>query len=149
MRRRLPQRGFGALLAIVVLVVLAALAAAIVRFGGVAQATTAQNLQSARVLQAALAGIEWGLYQAMKGSWAACSQASQTLDLGASTGFRVTVACDSRAFNEGESAPATPLVVRIYTIDAVACNSSTACPDAGAATAAGYVERREHVQASN
>ena len=147
--QRSAQRGFGAMLAIVVLVVLAALAAAIVRFGGVAQSTTAQNLQSARVLQAALAGTEWGLYQAFKGSWSACSNASQTLDLSASTGFRVTVACDSRAFNEGESAPGTPQVVRIYTIDAVACNSTTVCPDNSAATGAGYIERRQQVQGSN
>ena len=142
------QRGFGAIMAIVVLVVLAVLAAAVVRFGGVAQATIAQNLLSAHATQAALAGTEWGLYQAFKGSWITCSGVSQTLDLRASTGFRVTVACDSRTFNEGESAPGTPNVVRIYTIDAVAC-SSTSCPDNSAATSANYVERRRQVQASN
>ena len=27
------------------------------------------------------AGTEWGLYQAFKGGWSACSSASQTLDL--------------------------------------------------------------------
>ena len=143
------NRGFGAIMAIVVLVVLAALAAAVVRVGGVAQATSAQNLLSARVAQAAQAGTEWGLYQAFKGSWSTCSGASQTLDLRTSTGFRVTVSCDSRTFNEGESAPGTPNVVRIYTIDAVACSSSTSCPDNGAATGANYVERRRQVQGSN
>jgi MSHA biogenesis protein MshP len=143
------QRGFGAIMAIVVLVVLAALAAAIVRFGSVAQATTAQNLLSVRVSQAARAGTEWGLYQAFKGSWTACSGTSQTLDLTASTGFRVTVSCDSRTFNEGESTPGTPRVVRIYTVDAVACSSSTSCPDNSAATAPNYIERRRQVQASD
>ena len=145
---RCGQAGFGAIMAIVVLVVLAALAAAVVRFGAVAQATTAQNLLGARASQAARAGTEWGLYQAFKGTWTACSAASQTLDLSATTGFRVTVSCDSRTFNEGESAPGTPRVVRIYTIDAVAC-SSTACPDNSAATAANYIERRRQVQASD
>jgi len=143
------QRGFGAVVAIVVLVILAALAAAIVRFGGVAQATTAQNLLSARASQAARAGTEWGLYQAFKGTWTACSGATQTLDLTASTGLRVTVSCDSRTFNEGETAPGTPRVVRIYTIDAVACNGSTSCPDNSAASTPNYVERRRQVQASD
>ena len=142
------QRGFGVIAAIIVLVVLAALAAAIVRLGNGAQAGIAQNLLSTRALQAASAGTEWGLYQALKGSWTTCTGASQTLDLTASTGFHVTVSCDSRSFNEGESAPGVPRVVRIYTVDAVACNSTT-CPDNNAATGPGYVERRRQVQAGN
>ncbi|HEX7436727.1 MAG TPA: MSHA biogenesis protein MshP [Caldimonas sp.] len=142
------QRGFGVIAAIVVLVVLAVLAAAVVRFGSVAQATNAQNVRSARAIQAARAGTDWGLWQAFKGTWASCSGASQTLDLSASTGFHVTVSCDSRTFNEGESAPGTPRSVRIYTIDAVAC-SSAACPDNAAATAPNYIERRWQVHASD
>ena len=143
------QHGFGAIVAIVVLVVLASLAAAIVRFGGVAQATNAQNILSARVAQAARAGTEWGLYQAFKGSWTTCAGVSQTLDLSASTGFRVTVSCSSSTFYEGESAPGVARQVRIYTIDAVACNSSTVCPDNSGATGPNYVERRRQVQAAD
>ncbi len=143
------QRGFGAIAAIVVLVVLAVLAAAIVRFGSVAQNTAAQSVLAARALQAARAGTDWGLYQALKGSWTACSGASQTLDLSAETGFRVTVTCDSRAFNEGESAPGTPRTVRLYTIDAVACNAAAACPDNAQASTRGYVERRQQIHASD
>ena len=142
------QHGFGAIAAIFVLVVLAALAAAILRFGSTAQASIAQNLLSARALQAASAGTEWGLYQALKGTWTTCSGASQTLDLTASTGFRVTVSCDSRSYNEGETAPGVPRVVRLYTIDAVACNSAT-CPDNNAATGPKYIERHRQVQAGN
>ena len=145
---KMSERGFGAIMAIIVLVVLAALAAAIVRFGSVAQATGTQNLLSARVSQAARAGTEWGLYQAFKGSWTTCSGTSQTLDLSSSTGFRVTVSCDSRSFNEGESSPGVARVVRIYTIDAVAC-SSTVCPDNAAATGPNYIERRHQVHASD
>jgi MSHA biogenesis protein MshP len=142
------QQGFGTIAAIVVLVVLAALAAAIVRFGGVAQATGAQDQLSARAGQAARAGTEWGLYQAFKGSWTSCSAVSQTLDLTTDTGFHVTVSCDSRLYNEGESAPGTARTVRIYTVDAIACNSTT-CPDNARATTPGYVERRRQVQASD
>ena len=146
---KLTERGFGAIASIVVLVVLAALAAAIVRFGAVAQATNAQNLLAARASQAARAGTEWGLYQAFKGSWTSCSSASQTLDLTASTGYRVTVSCDSRSYNEGETTPGTARSVRIYTIDAVACSGTTSCPDNAAATGPNYVERRRQVQASD
>ena len=146
---RKPQTGLGAIAAIVVLVVLAALAAAVVRFGAVAQATSAQNVMSARALQAARAGTEWGLYQAFKGSWTTCSSASQTLDLTTSTGFRVTVSCDSRSYFEGETAPGTPRSVRVYSIDAVACSGTVSCPDNAAASGPNYVERRRQVQASD
>lgn len=149
MMKRPAQRGLGAVAAIIVLVVLAALAAAVVRFGAVAQATSAQNIMSARASQAARAGTEWGLHQAFKGSWTSCSSTSQTLDLTASTGFRVTVSCDSRSYYEGETAPGTPRSVRIYTIDAVACSGGGACPDNAAASGANYVERRRQVQASD
>jgi MSHA biogenesis protein MshP len=142
------ERGFGAIMAIVVLVLLATLAAAVLRFGSVAQATNAQSVLSARASQSARAGTEWGLYQALKGSWTGCSGASQTLDLTGSTGFHVTVTCDSRSFKEGESAPGTPRVVRIYTIDAVAC-SSASCPDNSGATAPNYIEQRQQIQASD
>ena len=136
-------------MAIVVLVALATLAAAVVRFGAVAQITSAQSLLSAQASQATRAGTEWGLYQAFKGTWTACSGASQTLDLTGSTEFRVTVSCDSRAFNEGEAAAGTPRVVRIYTINAVACNSNASCPDDSAAGTLSYVERRRQVHASD
>jgi MSHA biogenesis protein MshP len=142
------QRGFGVIASIIVLVILAALAAAIVRFGAVAQTTSAQAVLAARALQAARAGTEWGLYQAFKGSWTACSGASQTLDLVTDLGFRVTVSCDSRSYNEGETVPGTARLVRLYTIDAVACNAAT-CPDNIRATTPGYVERRRQVQATD
>ena len=147
-RAQQRQRGLGVIAALVVLVILASLAAAIVRFGAVAQSTSAQAVLAARASQAARAGTEWGLYQAFKGSWTTCSGASQTLDLSADLGFRVTVSCDSRSFNEGETAPGTPRTVRMFTIDAVACNSTT-CPDNTRATTAGYVERRRQVQATD
>lgn len=132
---------------IVVLVALAALAAAIVRIGGNSQLGQAQDLLATRAWLAARAGTEWGLYQALKGSWTNCSGQSQTLDLSADTGMHVTVTCDSRTYNDGESTPGTAQVVRLYTVEATACNSS-ACPDNARAVQAGYVERRRRVQAS-
>lgn len=148
-----PARGMGAIAVVLVLVVLAAIAAAVVRMGNQSQGQTSQALQGARATAAARAGVEWGLYQAFRGSWTSCSSASQTLDLAADGGgLRVTVSCNSQLFNEGESAPGTPATVRVFTIDAVACTSrsaTTACPDTAAATTQGYVERRRMVQAVN
>ena len=152
-RKPRPARGLGAITVIVVLVGLAAMAAAIVRLGQQAQTSSAQALMATRASAAARSGTEWGLYQAFKGPWTACSGASQTLDMAADTaGLRVTVSCDSRLFNEGETSPGVPRTVRVFTIDAVACSSAsaaTACPDASRATSAGYVERRRQVQAVN
>jgi len=145
----MQQAGFGAIAAIVVLVVLASLAAAVVRFGTVAQTTSAQAVLAARALQAARAGTEWGLYQAFKGSWTTCAGASQTLDLTTDTGFRVTVSCASSVFNEGETSTGVPRTVRLFTIDAVACNGASTCPDNTRATTQGYVERRRQVQATD
>lgn len=143
------MRGLGAVAAIVVLVVLSVLAAALVRMAGAAQTASAQDVQGARAFQAARAGLDWGLYQAFKGTWISCSGATQTLDLVADTGFRVTVRCESNVFNEGESAPGTPQTVRVYAIDAVACNGAATCPDDGRAARPGYVERRLQVQATD
>ena len=144
------RRGMGAVSVIVVLVALAAMAAAVLRLGQQASSVTVQDVQGARASSAARAGLEWGLYQAFKGSWTACSNVVQTQDHG--NGLRVTVSCDSRLFNEGESSPGTPQTVRVFTLDAVACSSSgaaSACPDAAAAVRLGYVERRRQVQAVN
>jgi MSHA biogenesis protein MshP len=153
--RRLRNRlhGLGAVAVIVILVVLAALAAAVLRLGQQSQSMTEQDVMGARASLAARAGIEWGLYQAFKGSWTTCSAASQTLDLSADmAGLRVTVACDSTVYNEGLDSSGNPLQVRVFTVDAVACTSSspsTACPDASASQRGGYVEHRRQAQAVN
>ncbi len=143
------QRGFGAIAAIVVLVILAAMSAAIVSFGTTQQQTGAQDVLSSKAWQAARAGNDYGLYQALKGSWTTCTAVSQTLNLTADTGFYVTVSCDSRLFNEGESDTGAVQTVRIFEIRAVACTQPS-CPAAGAEVAGPfYVERSRVVLATN
>jgi MSHA biogenesis protein MshP len=147
-RPRRPSGGFGAIAAILVLVVLASLAAAIVRIGHATQTGSAQDILGARAWAAARAGTEWGLYQALKGGWSTCSGASQTLDLTADTGMRVTVRCTSLRYNEGEDDTGAVQTLRLYTLDAVACNSTGTCPDDTRAVQPGYIERRRQVQAT-
>jgi MSHA biogenesis protein MshP len=165
------QHGLGMIAAIVILVILASLAAAIVSFSSTQQMTSAQDILATRAWQAAKAGTEWGLYQALRsGDWAGagttCTPAavrSATLDLTAETGgFRVSVSCTATSANEGECALADPdpacvvhptdptrrvKTVTLYQITAVACNSA-ACPAADASAAA-YVERSRTVIATN
>ena len=140
------QRGFGAILAIIVLVMLTALSVAIVRLGTVQQTSSAQDILSARAWQAAKSGTEWGLYQALKS--ASCNT-TQTLDLVADTGFKVTVSCNSSAYNEGESTPGTQQVRHVFRIEAVACNSENACPDDARAVSPGYIERKRQIIATD
>ncbi len=148
-RLSLPARGLGAVAVIVVLVLLAAVAAAVVRFGQQGQTMVQQDVQSLRASAAARAGIEWGLFQALKGSWTSCSATSQTLDLAADGGMRVTVSCSSTLYNEGLDSTGANRTVRLFTIDAVACNGGGNCPDATAAVRSGYAEARRQVQATN
>jgi MSHA biogenesis protein MshP len=143
------QAGFGAIMAIVILVILATLAAAIVRFGSTQQLTSAQDIQSAKASAAARSGNDWGLYQALKGTWSACSGLTQQLDLRTETGFWVTVSCNSTLYNEGESSPGVATTIRVFTIESTACISSAGCPDATAASSPLYVERKRQVIATN
>lgn len=148
------QQGFGAIAAIVILVILAVLASAIVSIGGVQQVSSAQDVMSAKAWQAARAGDEWGLYQALKNGSCVATPA-QTLDLSADTGFRVTVTCDSWTYNEGETIPGTPRQVVVYRITAVACPAAACPPDMAVpankavVAGAGYIERTRVVLATN
>ncbi len=86
------------------------------------------------------------MYQALTsgGSWVGCTNSSNTLDLRATMGVWVTVQCTSQttAYVEGEASDGTPREVRVYQIDAVACNGSTTCPDNAQSTSPTYVERK-------
>lgn len=151
---RARHGGFGIIAALLVLVVLTVLGAAIARLGWTQQISNSQDLDSARAQQAANAGVEWGLYQALKGGWTACAAASQTIDLRASLGVWVTVTCNSTSYVEGESGSGDPptftnKTVRVYLIDAVACNGTASCPDNTRAAGIGYIERRRQAQATD
>ena len=154
------QRGFGAVLVVVVLVIMAGLAAALVTVSTTQQITSAEDVQSAMALAAARTGTDIGLFKALSSitpadTWKTGCPAlpttglSQVVDLTASTGFRVTISCNSWSYSEGESAPGVPITVRIYQITAIACNSPTSCPDASMANSPGYIERQRQVSATN
>jgi MSHA biogenesis protein MshP len=143
------QGGFGAVMAIIVLVILATLAAAMTRFGSIQHMTSAQDVLSVRALAAARSGLEEGLYRALRNNECAAT-ATWHRDLNTDTGFVVSIRCEpssaaprSSEFHEGESTPGVPRKLTVYNITATACNIPTggACPNADAVTSAGYVER--------
>lgn len=144
------SRGLGAIAALVILVLMSGLAAAVVRLGWSAQTGIAMDVLGARALRAANAGVDWGLFMALQGG--VCG--SQTLDLRADTGFRVTVTCTSTTFTEGEvvvnmeNSTTAAQTVTLYTISAVACNGGATCPDNAAAAGVNYVERERLAHAS-
>lgn len=145
------QKGLGALAAVIVLVLLAGLAAAVVRLGWTSQTSISMDVMSARARHAANAGADWGLFQALAptGTWQTCGNVSQTLDLRADTGMWVTVSCRSTVYNEGQNDSSADETIRIYTISAVACNGGSSCPDNSRVGTSTYVERERLVQATN
>ncbi len=133
------QRGLGAIAAIMVLVILAALAAGIVAVSTAQQMASAQDVLAARAWQVASAGTEGGLFRALQN--AACdTQTWASID---DPAFRVTVACAFNDYNDGETSPGSARRLRVFRVVATACNGGAAtCPDNAASGGAGYVERQ-------
>lgn len=151
------QGGVGVVAALFVLVVLSVLGAAIARLGWTQQISSVQDLEGARAQRAANSGAEWGLFQALQptGIWNNCNGATQTLtgmSGGTELGMTVTVTCNQNAHVEGQTSTGSTFIdrtIRVYRIDAVACNSTAGCPDATRVASPGYIERRRQVQASD
>jgi MSHA biogenesis protein MshP len=120
-------RGFAAIAAVFVLVVLGLLGAAMVTIGSAQQRSSAFDVLGTRAMQAARAGLDVGARQAING---ACANTSFAFG-GTLANFTVQIECAATTHNE-----ATP--AQIYRIVATACNRA-ACPAAADAT---YVERQ-------
>ncbi len=134
------QRGFSLPTAIFLLVILAMLGAFVVSVTGFQQKSSQLDLQGARALQTARAGVEWGAYQVLRGANVppvvpGCFAATNLTFAGTSmSGFTTTVTCTRTTHSE--------LTATVYMdqITAVACNQ-TPCPNA-APTSADYIERQ-------
>ncbi len=120
------QRGFALVAAIFLIVVLASLGVVIVRISGVQQHTVNIALLGARAFEAAVAGMEWGAFQALDSG--ACTTTTLNLTEGGLAGFDVDVTCSSSAHTESGN------VYNLYLIDAEARYGVYGTPD--------YVSRR-------
>jgi MSHA biogenesis protein MshP len=137
MKRR--QTGFGAIAAIMILVILGSLAAAIVSLSTTQHISSAQDVLSAQAWQVASAGTEGGLFRALQN--ANCD--TQTWASGDYPRFKVTVACTASNYNDGETVPGTARVLLVFRVVATACNgTAAACPDDASSAGLGYVERQ-------
>lgn len=104
------QRGFAAIAAVFLLVVLAALGAYMLTFSNTQQLTSAQDVQGSRAYWAARAGLEWGLGSVLANP-AACPAPSTSFTI---EGFSVGVNCARQTYNEGGS------TVTLFRLDATA-----------------------------
>ncbi len=89
------QRGFAAISAVFLIVVLAALGAFMVTFSNTQQLTSAQDLQGTRAYWAARAGLEWGI-----GSVCPTSPTTLTID-----SFTVVITCTKLTYTEALATP--------------------------------------------
>ena len=151
-----PQRGFAAIAAIFLVVVLAALGGFMVTFSNTQQLTSAQDVQGSRAYWAARAGLEWGI-----GSVVDCANTVTTCDRTITTpppcpaattttcqtspyalptspatfdgGFTVTVTWSVASYFEAAPAPTTTANRFIYQFTSVA--------KTGSVGTIGYIER--------
>ncbi|MDQ7990766.1 MAG: hypothetical protein REI09_14120 [Candidatus Dactylopiibacterium sp.] len=130
---RIP-RGFVLPAAIFLIVVMAALGAFMVRISTASNRASAQDVQGARALQAARAGIEAGLYAVrVNGNCPGGTLAG----LPGLTGFRVVWSCTSSPFTDAGVART------LWRIESTACYTAGNCPAGGAEIADGdYTERQ-------
>ncbi len=131
------QRGFSIVSAIFLLVTLAGLGAAMLTFSNTQHITTAQDLEASRAYQAARAGVEWGLFQALTPgtvpAQAVCNTGALALHGNLST-YSVAVTCTRTDWEEGGN------TIYIFEISSTASTGTVGNVD--------YVERVLQVTAS-
>jgi MSHA biogenesis protein MshP len=131
------SRGFAAITAIFIVIVLGGLGIVIATISASQQRASTFDVGGVRAYQAARAGIEFGAFDSLRNGATNCPAAGTTIALtGALTGFWVTVKCIGTSHTE-----AAPLPITVYNITATGCNRS-ACPGVPDAT---YVERQLQV----
>jgi MSHA biogenesis protein MshP len=136
------QTGFTLVSVLFIVVVLAALGAALATISVRQQMGSASEMDSARALQAAHAGLEWAAFQVLRNpappaAAPACFGATSFVAAGLD-GFTVTVQCSRTSASDGATA------IVFYQLVANACNApgGGSCP-AGATPPATYVERQQ------
>lgn len=117
------QRGFAAIAAVFLVLVLAALGAYMVSVSNTQQLNSAQDVQGSRAYWAARAGLEWAIASVPPGSTACWA----TVPPAAIEGFTLAVSCSMTSFPEGTA------TVRIFRLTSRAW--------VGTVGSVGFVER--------
>lgn len=131
-------RGFALPSAVFLLVILSLLGAFIVQISTKQQVGHAADVRGSRAAQAALAGVEWGLWRLLRQD--ACDAPTSFSPGGGLTGFTVTVNCLPNGMASTNDEAGSAVIVR--RIVATACSEPVAgaCPNP--APGANYIERQ-------
>jgi MSHA biogenesis protein MshP len=117
----MKQRGFSLIMAIFLIVVLGGIAVFIGRVSTMQHQSSALDEEGAMAYQAARAGIEWGVYQAIIGSSCAAAPPPFTLAVPTSptstVNYTVAVVCTQAQATEGSTS------INVYQITATAQNA--------------------------
>ena len=126
-------RGFSLITAIFLLVVVAMLGAYIASVATTQQTSEALDVQGTRAYLAAHAGIQWGVFQALRN--ASCVGSTSFALPGGLSGFTVKVDCSATAYTENGAGR------NIYRITSTGCSPPSAgtCPG----TQGGYYVERQ------
>lgn len=110
-----PERGFSLVAALFLMVIGSLLVIAMSRLSTVQSGTSSLAIQQARALQAARAGLEWGIVRAGAG----CTASPTALNTAGSgfDEFRLEVSCRSQVYDAG-----TPSAFTLYWVTATAQN---------------------------
>jgi len=128
------QGGVGLAAAVFLLLVIGGLIVFLLKVSGLQHSSAAVDVQGARAYQAARAGIEWGVYRALRDASCVAST-SFALDADLSD-FTVTVECTATPYTELNAS-----VKNVYALRATACNQPSGgdCPGT---VSTFYVERQ-------
>ncbi len=132
---RKRQRGASIITAIFIMVVLAYLLSVMARLVAVSNIGSAQDVMGAQARQAALAGLDVGIY-----NWINAGTCSSSLTV---AGYQVHVSCPpppGAVTNDTST-------VQIAKITSIACSTGGACPDVTIPNRVGYVERKVEASA--
>ncbi len=109
------SRGFGLVAAMFVMIIISLVVLAMARLSSTQHGSNSLAIQQARAYQAARAGLEWGISQAVNAG--ACAAATPSLAGGNLAEFSLSVSCSRTSYLEGSGT-----TVNIYRLTAQAQN---------------------------
>lgn len=128
-------RGVSIITALFLLVVIAVLGAYIISVSTTQHTTATLDLQGSKAYQAAYAGMQWGVFQALQNTSCVSGLGVSIALTGNLSGFSATVVCTQTAYTESSAART------IYRITSTGCSppNAGACPGVQGGY---YVERQ-------
>ena len=132
-QRHRTQRGFAAVAAIFLVVILAALGGFMLTFSNSQQLTSAQDVQGTRAYWAARAGLEWALVAIPPASLATPNACTITTPPATIEGFTITIGCTKATYTDvGATSGISPTAIFRFTVTA----------SKGGVGSIGYIERQ-------